>query len=99
MSIAYTSTINSSQRVAKRDLLLEFLKASGIGCEIYYPLPLHLQQCFSYLGHKEGDFPESEKAAKETIALPIYPELDEREIGYVVEKIEEVFPADQLNRQ
>ncbi|OGW80527.1 MAG: transcriptional regulator [Omnitrophica bacterium RIFCSPLOWO2_12_FULL_44_17] len=71
-------------RVPKRDELITFLKEKTIGCEIYYPLPLHVQECFRYLGYREGDFPESEKAAKETIAIPIYPELEKPQMEYVV---------------
>jgi len=74
-------------RVPQRDRLREFLHAKGVGTEIYYPIPLHLQKCFRYLGYKGGDLPESEKAAKETLALPIYPELSQEQQEYVVEQI------------
>ena len=60
----------------KRDKLRDYLKEQGIGTSVYYPLPLHLQKCFDYLGYKEGDFPESEKASKEVLSLPMYPELE-----------------------
>src|SRR5215467_9940092 len=74
-------------RVDKLDELITFLKQKGIGTEIYYPVPFHLQECFHYLGYKEGEFPESERAAKETIAIPIYPELSTAQQAEVVEGI------------
>jgi dTDP-4-amino-4,6-dideoxygalactose transaminase len=63
------------------------LVAQGVGAEIYYPLPLHMQQCFAYLGHTPDDFPESLRASRETLALPIYPELSESQLQYVVDCI------------
>jgi dTDP-4-amino-4,6-dideoxygalactose transaminase len=75
-------------RVAeKRDALRAFLMESEIGTEVYYPVPLHLQKCFSFLNYSKKDFPESERAADQTLALPIYPELTAAQQDYVVDRI------------
>ena len=74
-------------RAKDRDGLKSYLKDEGIGTEVYYPLSLHLQECFKYLGYKSGEFPESERASEEALAIPIYPELGDEAQGYVVESI------------
>src|SRR5216683_896300 len=74
-------------RVSGRDQLQAGLQQRGIGSEVYYPITMHLQECFAYLGHGVGAYPESERAAKETLALPIYPELSEAQLRYVVESV------------
>jgi dTDP-4-amino-4,6-dideoxygalactose transaminase len=76
-------------RVERRDQLQAVLKKSGIGTEVYYPVPMHLQECFANLGHKAGDFPESERAAHSTLALPVHPELTDEQAHYVVACIAE----------
>jgi dTDP-4-amino-4,6-dideoxygalactose transaminase len=74
-------------RVAKRDELQAHLKEKGIGSAVYYPLSLHLQPCFEYLGYKRGAFPESERATKEVISLPVYPELEQAQMDEVIEAV------------
>jgi dTDP-4-amino-4,6-dideoxygalactose transaminase len=74
-------------RVARREELQQHLKAKGIGSAIYYPLSLHLQPCFEYLGYKRGAFPESERATREVISLPVYPELKQPQLDEVIDAV------------
>ncbi|MHC4402526.1 MAG: DegT/DnrJ/EryC1/StrS family aminotransferase [Planctomycetota bacterium] len=78
-------------RVPRRDELRAHLKERGIGSEVYYPVPAHLQECFADLGYKKGAFPESERAAEETLALPVYPELTEKQQQTVVRSIADFY--------
>jgi dTDP-4-amino-4,6-dideoxygalactose transaminase len=78
-------------RAFRRDELRQFLTARKIGTEIYYPIPLHLQPCFVYLGYREGDLPEAERAAREVLALPMFPELSENEQQWVVKSIADFY--------
>ena len=80
----YVLRLNSSSRI-----LIEHLRHKGIDARVYYPLPLHLQKCFSYLGYHKGDFPESEKASIQTLAIPVYPDLTMKEKDFVINSIKE----------
>jgi dTDP-4-amino-4,6-dideoxygalactose transaminase len=74
-------------RVPDRDVVVEKLRSANVGCEIYYPLSLHKQACFQGLGYREGDFPVSEQAEAEVLALPIFPELSQEQIRYVADRL------------
>ena len=78
-------------RVRKRDELRTYLKDHGVGSEVYYPLPLHLQNCYRDLGHQKGAFPQSESAAEEVLSIPIYAELTDEQLQYVVQMIASFF--------
>ncbi len=78
-------------RARRRDDLRAYLAKHGVGTEIYYPMPLHLQKCLAYLGHGDGNFPEAERAAKEVLALPMFPELTEAEQAHVVDTIADFY--------
>jgi dTDP-4-amino-4,6-dideoxygalactose transaminase len=82
-------------RVPHRDQLQAALQKRGIGTEVYYPVPMHLQECFAYLGQGAGAFPESERAANETLAIPVHPELTEEQARYVVDCIHEFYETER----
>src|SRR5262249_15274437 len=81
-------------RTKLRDRLRDFLTHSGVGTEIYYPLCLHLQKCFNYLGYTASRFPEAEKASQESLAIPVYPEIGNDKLQYVIRKITEFFDTE-----
>jgi dTDP-4-amino-4,6-dideoxygalactose transaminase len=81
-------------RAERRDALKALMAERGIGTEIYYPVPLHLQTCFAYLGYRPGDFPESERAALDTLALPVYPELNPAQLQHVVTVIRDFYRSE-----
>ena len=78
-------------RTDKRDELKKFLEENGVDARIYYPLPLHLQPSLRSLGYKKGDFPVAEEAANSVLSLPFYPEMTEKEVDYVIEKVHTFF--------
>jgi dTDP-4-amino-4,6-dideoxygalactose transaminase len=78
-------------RHPERDALKKHLEANKVGCALHYPLPLHLQKCYAYLGHKDGDFPVAEKAARECLSLPIYPEMTDAQVERVAEVVGDFF--------
>jgi len=89
-----TKDTKETKEIPRRNNLIEFLKERQVGSEIYYPVPLHLQACFIELGYRTGDMPNAERAALETMALPIYPELNAEQIERVVQGIQAFYAGD-----
>ena len=83
-------------RVSRRDQLKAALQARGVGTEVYYPVPMHLQECFAHLGHEAGAFPESERAANEILAIPVHPEISDAQARHVVEIIRDFVAAERF---
>ena len=88
MSI-YHQYVLRAKSMAERDKIFKRLKGKGIDCRVFYPIPLHLQPCFRYLGYKKGDFPISEMCAEMTFAIPIYPELTKKQMDRIIKTIKE----------
>jgi len=88
---AYTIYNQYTLLCEDRDGLMKHLQGAGIGCAIYYPLPLHLQECFAYLGYKEGDLPRSEAAAKQVLSIPVFSELTHEQMDYVIQNIRDYY--------
>jgi dTDP-4-amino-4,6-dideoxygalactose transaminase len=80
-------------RCSRRDELMDHLRSAGIGCEVYYPVPLHRQECFAYLGYRQGSLPASEQLAADALSLPVYAELDDQMQDYVVDKVTEFYSS------
>jgi len=87
-----TSIYNQFTLIAEdRDKLLEHLRKNNIGCAVYYPKPLHIQECFSNLGYKKGDLPIAEEVSQNVISIPIYSEITEEQQDYVIKNIKEFY--------
>ena len=86
----YHQYVLRAKTAAEKEAIADHLKEKGIDSRTYYPIPLHLQPCFSYLGYKRGDIPESEAASEETFAIPVYPELTKEQLDYIIDSIKEV---------
>ena len=83
--------LNDTRKAFCREQIIDFLNEKGIGVGTFYPIPLHLQPAFSSLGYHKGDLPQAEEAAQETVCLPIFPELEEKEIQYIIDTVNGFF--------